>query len=100
MFNVYVDDPNIQLSKAKRYRYVGEEALNNFSYADDLALLAPSASAPNSLVLIGQKFADENSVQIGAPKSVIQLISTPAYKLGNRPSFYLGDNVLSYVEEF
>jgi len=99
LFNFYVDLLNIQLSEAKLGCYVGEETLHNFSYADDLALLAPSASALNSLVMICQKFADGNFIQITAHKSVVLLLPPPGYKLINRPNIYLGDNNLSYVEE-
>ena len=102
LFNIFVDDLNIQLSEAKLgcFFWEGEEALNNFSYVDDRKLLAPFALGLTSLVIIRKRFVDGNSVQFCAPKSVVLLISFPACKLRNRPNVYLGDNVLSYVEEF
>ena len=38
-------------------------------------------------------------IQFSAPKFVVLLIPPPACKLRNRPNIYLGDKILSYVEE-
>ena len=75
-------------------------ALNIFSQADDLALLAPSTSALNPLVMIYKKFSNENLTQFNDPKSVVLLVSPPAYKLRNRRNIYLGGNFMFCVEEF
>ena len=44
LFKVYVDDLNKMLSNSGLGCYIGEKPSNNFSYADDIPLLAPSAS--------------------------------------------------------
>ena len=100
LFNLYVDDLNKWLSEAKHGCYVGEKAMNNFSYADDLALLAPSAGSLNALLSICRKFADENMIEFSAPKSVVLLISPQLNRVPNKPNIYLGHNILSYVHEF
>ena len=43
LFNVYVDQLNIILAKSGIGCHVADKAFNNFSYADDLVVLAPSA---------------------------------------------------------
>ena len=92
LFSIYADELNMQLSEAKLgCFFFGEEALNDFSYADDLALLAPFASALNSLVIICKRFVEENLIHFSAPKSVVMLILSPAYKLRNKPNIYESD---------
>ena len=44
LFNVYVDGLNHSLNGSRIGCHIANEAMNNFSYADDLVLLAPSTS--------------------------------------------------------
>ena len=47
LFNVCVDDLNVRLSAAKVGCHIANQTANNFSYADDMALVAPSALTIN-----------------------------------------------------
>ena len=52
IFDVYVDDLNVRLSAAKVGCKIANQTANNFSYVDDMALVAPSAMAINELLKI------------------------------------------------
>lgn len=100
LFNVYVDELNVLLAKSKLGCHVGGKPLNNFSYADDLAIIAPTARALNGMLVICSEFARENHIEFSASKSVVLVIVPPAVNISNKPNIFLGRNVLSYVEEF
>ena len=57
LFNNYVEELNLLLSDSKIGCHIGGKPLNNFSFADDLAILAPSAHALNKLLAICDEFA-------------------------------------------
>ena len=79
---------------------IGGDPVNNFSYADDLAILAPSAAALNQLLQICNEFAEENLIEFSPTKTVVMRIPPPRCKLQARPNIYLGRIMLSYVEKF
>ena len=60
LFNVYVDDLNLRLNAAKTGCQLAGKPTNNFAYADDLALLAPTARALNDLIKVCEVFDAEN----------------------------------------
>ena len=100
LFNIYVDDLNRRLSRSRIGCHIGGEPLNNFSYADDLAILAPSAGALNCLLQICTDFAEENLIKYSPTKTVVMLIPAPRCKVETKPNVYLGTVLLSYVDKF
>ena len=100
LFNVYVDELNILLSKSGIGCHIGGAPANNFSYADDLAIVAPTARALNKLLEICVEFAQLNYIEFSAAKSVVLMTVPPSFCMLNKPNVYLGENVLSYVDEF
>ena len=62
LFNLYVDDMNKRLNSAGIGCYIGNEAANNFAYADDLVILAPCAAALNDLISICVDFSKDNYI--------------------------------------
>ena len=62
IFNVYISDLNYMLSNSKVGCHVANKCMNSFSYADDLALVAPSAHSMNELLALCDKFASENHI--------------------------------------
>ena len=76
LFNVSVDELNILLGQSKLGCYVGGSPANKFSYADDLAALAPTrtARALNAILLICNDFSKKNLLEFSPPKSVVLLI--------------------------
>ena len=100
LFNIYVDELNVQLSNCKLGCHVGTEASNNFSYADDLAIVAPTAKALNAMLEVCTVFASRNSIEFSPTKTVAMLISPDSYKIANKPNIHLGNSRIAYVEEF
>ena len=99
LFNVYVDNLNHDLNNCRVGCHVGDIPMNNFSYADDLALIAPSAAALNDLLKICDKFASEHYIIFSNTKSVCMRILPNRVKL-KCPSVYLGESILQFVEDF
>ena len=62
LFNVYVDEMNERLNRSKVGCFISNTPMNNFSYADDLALVAPSAASLNELLKICGCFAKEHFI--------------------------------------
>ena len=100
LFNVYVDDLNIKLNETKVGCYVSNRPVNNFSYADDLALIAPSATALNQLLKTCELFARENYIIFSTTKSVCMSILPKCSTVTRLPSIYLENSKLTYVENF
>ena len=67
LFDVYVDELNFLLAKAGVGCYISGKSANNFSYSDDLALMAPTARALNQVIVIclyDVKTSNETSLKI------------------------------------
>ena len=62
LFIVYVDDLNVRLSAAKVGCHFANQTANDFSYADDMALVAPSAITINELLKSCEKFASDHYI--------------------------------------
>ena len=100
LFNIYVDELNLLLTNSKVGCHVGGKSSNNFSYADDLAVIAPTAKALNELLGICESFASQNYIEFSPTKTVVMLVSPVGSSFTNKPNIYLKDNVISYVDEF
>ena len=74
--------------------------MNNFSYADDLALVAPSATALNDLLRICEHFASEHYIVYSTTKLVCMCIPPKRAPPLVPPSIYLGGIKLEYVDAF
>ena len=60
LFNVYVDQLNVRLNERNLGCQVVATPTNNFAYADEIALLAPTSRSLNSLLNVSEVFAKEN----------------------------------------
>ena len=100
LFNIYIDELNHILSNSKLGCHIGNSSCNNFAYADDLAILAPSAMGLNELLDICRKFANDNLIEFSTRKTVVLLIRSRKCRIVSKPNIYLGSTVLSYVREF
>jgi hypothetical protein len=101
---VYVDDLLLILSKAGVGCFIGLHFVGALAYADDLVLLAPTASAMRKLLAICEDFAREYSISLNALKSKC-LIATPkncrnTFKKVNDCSFYIDGMVIDFVQSF
>ena len=100
LFNVYVDDLNIKLNGTKVGCYISNRPFNNFSYADDLALVAPSATALNQLLKTCESFASDNYIVFSTTKSVCMSILPKSSTITRKPNIYLANSKLAYVDNF
>ena len=101
LFNVYIDDLNLKIAKSKLGCHIAGKAVNNFAYADDLALIAPTARALNDMLKICDKFADNHDVIFSTSKSVAMFLSSKRSKTASElPNIYLSNQKLDYVSNF
>ena len=62
LFNIYIDDLSISLSNANAGCKFGGMSVNHFSYADDMAILSPSASGLQKLLNICASYAIKHDI--------------------------------------
>ena len=62
LFKPYIDQLNVLLYNSRVGYHVAGSSACNFGYADDLALVAPSAKALNTLLEICDLYATENDI--------------------------------------
>jgi len=93
LFCVYIDDL-VRLSNANVGCFIGSNYAGALAYADDLVLLAPTASALRKMLAICDVYAAEYSMSFNAQKSKCLVILSNARRY-LRP--LLQDNVL-YVD--
>ena len=72
--------------------------INHVMYADDLCLLAPSASPLQSLLDVCYGCGSDNDILFNPIKSVCTIFKHKAYKLYLLPVF-IGSDVRKYVAE-
>ena len=105
LFCIYFDELINELQIAKYGCYIGFCFVGVLAYADDLVLLAPSASATRQMLKICDEFGERYSVVFNAAKSkVILCLANRSVRssLINKPIpvFYIGGNVIQYVNEW
>ena len=64
LFDIHFDELKSLPSDSKIGCDIGGKLLNNFSCADDLAILAPSVRALNNLLAICDDFAKKNLIEL------------------------------------
>ena len=99
LFCVYSDKLNIMLNSSRIGCHVKNVPMNNFSYADDLVLLGPCASAINDLLIICNVFAQANYIIFSESKTECMCIK-PSFMNILLPNVFLGSCILKYVTKF
>ena len=74
--------------------------MNNFSYADDLVLFCPCASALNDLLLICSAFALKSYIVFNIKKTECMCICPKGMKLTTLPDICLDQSKIEYVNQF
>ena len=97
LFNVFIDELNYELSNSKVGCHIAGMPANNFGYADDLALIAPSVKALNKLLSICDEFAKRNDVLYSTEKSVCMMIHVGLQPRFNPPAVFLSGAPLRFV---
>ena len=65
-------------------------------YADDICLLAPTASAMQSILDVGYEYGTDNDILFNLIKSVCTVFKSKAYKL-YIPTVFIGQEALKYI---
>jgi len=101
---VYVDDLLLIISKAGVGCFIGLHFLGALAYADDLVLLAPTASAMRKLLAVCEDYAGEYSISFNALKSKC-LVALPkncrhTFKKVNDCTVYINDRMIDLFQSF
>ena len=100
LFSVYVDDFSSELNNTRIGCHVANRAVNNFSYADDLVLVAPSAAALNELIGVCEMLAGSHYITYSTNKSKCMCIVPRQCRLQVLPQIRLCNAPLEYVDKF
>jgi hypothetical protein len=90
LFCIYYDELLRQLEKSRKGCYIGSWFIGALAYADDIVLLAPSATEMRRLLAICDEFAADFNLSFNAsnsqcmffPPSGRQALSMPVFRLG------------------
>ncbi len=86
LFNIYIDDLSISLSNSNAGCKFGGMSVNHFSYADDMAILSPSASGLQKLLNICASYAIKHDIIYNVKKTQCMVVPSTKFKLENTPS--------------
>ena len=107
LFCVYVDDLLIALSRAGVGCFIGSTFVGALAYADDIVIMAPTATAMRKLLAICEHYAHEYCISFNACKSKCMTVmptmsaksSTP-YRLFDECKFYIDGAPIESVHSF
>ena len=95
LFALYVNQLTNKLIVCKAGCYFNDMCINHVLYADDKCLLAPSASAMQSLLDVCYEYGTDNDILFNHIKSVFK---PKAYKQFT-PTVFIGDDALRFTKE-
>jgi len=102
LFCIYIDGLLQRLIKSGVgcYMYIGDIFVGALAYADDIVLVAPSASAMRLMLKICEDYGTEFSVIFNASKSACLFVSKGSRCYSTLPQFQLDDKPLTFVSEY
>jgi Reverse transcriptase (RNA-dependent DNA polymerase) len=104
LFCIYIDNLLVALSKAGVGCFIGNNFVGALAYADDIVLLAPSATALRKMLQICDEFATDYSIVFNAQKSKCLVIFPQRCRFLtdrlNACTFYIGCDRIEFVELF
>ena len=95
---LYVNQLTDRLLSCNVGCYINDMGINHVMYADDICLLAPSASSMQSLLDVCYDYGSDNDILFNPIKSVYTIFKPKAYKL-YLPPVFIGSDALKYVAE-
>ena len=98
LFVLYVNQLTDGLLSCNAGCYINDMCINHVMYADDICLLAPSASAMQSVLDVCYDYGSDNDILFNPIKSVYTIFKPKAYKL-YLPLVFIGSDALKYVAE-
>ena len=100
LFNVYLDALSVKLNGSQVGCHVGWIVANHLAYADDVVLLAPSASALRSLLAVCDQFAKSHDILFSTDKTYCMASWPKQSKENCNPDFSLQGDCLETVKDF
>ena len=104
LFCLYIDGLLVALSKAGIGCFVGSNFVGALAYADDIVLLAPTASALRKMLAICDSYASEFHIVFNANKSKCLFLfpSTRRFLYNSLKScmFFIGGKPIEFVDSF
>ena len=100
LYNVYTDNLNHHLQTTGVGCYVGGAWVNSLTYADDVVLLAPTVTALQTLLEVCRACAGPHDIVYNTTKTVCMLVRTKQSYGRFSTRVRLGNEELSFVEEF
>ena len=100
LFNVFCNSLNIALNNSSLGCCIGNETLNNLSWADDMVLLTPSSHALNEMLVICDEFAADHMILYNTKKTKCMVIQSRSCLIRTLPVIKLSGKILNYVKEF
>ena len=98
LFVLYVNQPTNKSIDCKSGCYFNDMCINNVFYADEICLLAQSASAMQTLLDVSYKHGTDNDILFNPIKSVCIVFKPKAYKRFT-PTAFIGDDALKFTKE-
>jgi Reverse transcriptase (RNA-dependent DNA polymerase) len=101
---MYIDIMLMLLVKAGVGCYTGSYFVHVLAYADDIVILAPTATAIHRLLAICDEYARKNNISFNASKSKDMVIVPNSrrrlYDLVSECTFLIGNKVIERVDSF
>ena len=98
LFNVYMDNLNLQLHRQSIGCSVGSTVENHMLYADDVVLFAPSAKGLQKLLDFSHTYSCNHDIEFNPSKSCVMYIDSR--KAGNAQIMTIGGKILNVVTSF
>jgi hypothetical protein len=101
---VYIDGLLTVMTWAEVGCFIGDNFIGALAYADDIVLLAPSASALCTMLAICDQYANKYSISFNASRSkclvvLLEIVVFSRDHLRNC-TFHVGNNPIEYVDSF
>jgi hypothetical protein len=104
LYCVYIDDLLLLLSRAGVGCYIGQHFVGALAYADDLVIIAPTASALRRLLVLCESYAREYCISFNALKSkcltVVPKNCRAIFEDINHCVFYIDGKPIEFVRSF
>ena len=96
LFNIFIDELLIKLSKANTGVRIGDHKFNSFAYADDVTVFSSTATGLQELILICADYANEWRFRYGIIKSKCMVVGKCTLKYDTQ--WFLNGNQLHVVD--
>ena len=100
LFNVFMDDLSVQLTASNTGCKLVGMTMNHLMYADDMALIAPSAKGLQTLIHISEGYASKHEILFNSVKSECMCIAPKNVSLCHIPSVSLNKQPLKFCNTF